>query len=101
MGSRDQHPLVERGRLARVGALAHRLVGHVVLVLAVLAVEQLGGDHDRGVAVEHGHVEGEHREVALGHRDHPGGLDEDLLAGRRAPHEAAAEHAVPEVELRS
>ena len=58
-------PLETRGLLAeplqapaRV-RLAHRAAGVVVLVLAVLAVEQLGGDHDRGVAGQHRDVEGD------------------------------------------
>ena len=70
----------------------------VVLVLAVLAVEQLRGDDQRGVAGEHGHLEREHHEVALGHRDHAGGVDPDPLARRRAPDERAPQHAVAEVE---
>ncbi len=76
--------------------LARRL--QVVLVLGVLAVEQLRRDDQRCVAGEHGHLEGQHHEVALGHRDHPGGVDLDPLARRRAPDDRAPQHAVAEVE---
>ena len=51
-------------------------------VLAVLAVEQLAADRDRGIGVEHRDLEAEDREVLLFERDQPVVLDEHLLAGR-------------------
>ena len=88
------HPL----GLARVDALAHRLVGHVVLVLTVLAVEDLRGDRDRRGVVEHRDLERHHREVALGERHHAGGAQVHALAGRRPPQHVAGVHAGAEVE---
>ena len=88
------HPL----GLARVDALAHRLVGHVVLVLAVLAVEDLRGDRDRRGVVEHRDLERHHREVALGERHHAGGAQVHALAGRRPPQHVAGVHAGAEVQ---
>ncbi len=82
-----EHTVIEMARLARVAAFAECGVGDVVLVLSVLAVEQLRGDHHRCGLVEQRHIEREHRQVAMGEADHPRGHDADTLPGRRAPHE--------------
>ncbi|MPN06446.1 hypothetical protein SDC9_153702 [bioreactor metagenome] len=70
----------------------------MVLVLAVLAVEDLGGDHHRGVGVQQGDLHRHHRQVPLGHAHHPGGVDPDRLTGRGAPDDVAAQDTVAEVD---
>ncbi len=90
--------MVERPHLARVEALAEGMVGDVVLVLAVLAVEQLRRHDDRCRAVEQRDLEREHRQVPVGEADETLRPDAHPLAGGRAPHEVAGEDAVAEVE---
>ena len=71
----------------------------VVLVGAVLPVQDLARDQHRGVAVEQRHLVGRsprgggpsNDTIRRGHDAHP-------LARRRAPHQLAHEHAVAEVE---
>ena len=97
-GVGTQHAVVELAHLARVDALAERGRGDVVLVLAVLAVEQLRRHDDRRRAVEQRDLERQHRQVAVGQADEPLRAHPHPLAGRRAPHEVAGERAVAEVE---
>ena len=93
-----QHPRLEGRRLARVDPTAHGRGPDVVLVLAVLPVQRLGGDHHRRVVVEHGDLEGHDRQVPLGEGDHPGGGHLDPLAARGAPDDVPPQYAVPEVQ---
>ena len=98
MEPRDQHAVVERPHLARVEALAEGVGGDVVLVLAVLAVEQLRRHDDRRRSVEQRDLEREHRQVAVGEADEALRPHAHPLAGGRAPDEVAREDAVAEVE---
>jgi hypothetical protein len=95
---RLEHPADHPFGLAWVDALAHRLGGDVVLVLAVLAVEDLRRDRDRRGIVEHRDLQRHHREVPLGEGDHPGGTKAHPLAGRCAPENVAVVHAGAEVD---
>ena len=98
---RDQDALVEGGTLPRVQLTALDGDGAVVvreLALAVLAVEQLGGDDDGGVRIQQLHFERHDREVALLEADHALGSHAHALAAWGAPDHAAAQHAVAEVE---
>ncbi len=88
---------VELAGLAWVDALAEGVGRHVVLVLAVLSVQQLRRDDDRGVAVEQGHVEAHHCEMPVLEADHPFGTDLDTFAGGRAPHQLAIRDTRSEV----
>ena len=97
--SRLQHPLLDALGLARVETgLLGRARRAAVDVLAVLAVEQLAVDRDRGIGVEHRDLEPEDREVLLFERDQPVVFDEHLLARRRGPPHAAAQDAGAHVE---
>src|SRR5690606_30215286 len=95
---RLQHAPGELVALARVEPLAERRGPHVVLVLAVLAVEDLRRDRDRRRVVEHRDLERHDREVALDERHHALRADLHALARRRAPHELAPQDAVAQVE---
>ena len=96
--ARHQHAVVERAHLARVDAVPERRRGDVVLVLAVLAVEELRRHDDRRVALEQRDLEREHGEVAVGQADEPLRAHPHPLAGRRAPHQVPRQRAVAEVE---
>ena len=72
--------------------------GVVVFVLAVLAVEDLRVDDHGGVGVEQFDFERHDGDVLFLEADHAVAGDADLLAARGAPVEAAAQHAVAEVE---
>ncbi len=84
--------------LTRVDALAECRRAHVVLVLAVLAVEQLRGDHDRRRLVEQCDLHVHDREVAVLEADEAFGPDPDALAARRPPEQFAVRDARAEVE---
>ena len=83
-----------RGSKTEPGGVAHR----VVLVEAVLTVDDLAGDDDGRIGVGQGDVVDDHREVTVGERRHAGGADEHALARRGAPFDVAGEHTGAEVE---
>ena len=98
---RDQDALVEGGALPRVQLPVLDGDGAVVireLALAVLAVEQLGGDDDGGVRIQQLHFERHDREVTFLEADHALGGHAHTLAAGGAPDHAAPQHAVAEVE---
>jgi hypothetical protein len=64
-----EHALGEGLGLSRVER--DRAVRRRVLVDAVLAVQDLAGDEDRGVGVEEGDLVLDRRQVAVGEGDHP------------------------------
>ena len=89
--------MIEPASLARVAALTERGRPDVVLVLAVLAVEELGGDHDRCGPVEQCDLEMHHREVPVLEADHALRADLHPLAARGSPDERAVGDTGPEV----
>ena len=66
---RHEHAVVEGTHLAGVPTVTEGGGGNVVLILAVLAVEQLRRDDDGRGAVEHRHLERHHGKVAVGEAD--------------------------------
>src|SRR5699024_12414325 len=66
--------------------------------LAVLAVEQLGGNDDGRVRIQQLHLERHDREVALLEADHALGGHARALATWGAPDHAATQDTVAEVE---
>src|SRR5699024_1572204 len=98
---RDQDALVEGRALPRIQLPALDGDGAVVvreLALAVLAVEQLGGNDDGRVRIQQLHLERHDREVALLEADHALGGHAHALATWGAPDHAATQDTVAEVE---
>ena len=82
--TRLQHPAIELARAARVESLLV-LPGLAVVVEAILAVNHLGAEDDRGIALQHGQLDLEQRQVPVGETDHAAGTQLYPLACRGAP----------------
>ncbi len=95
---RLEDSLAELARPARILPLAEGGGLHVVLVLAVLTVEELRGDHHGRRSVEERDLEGHHGEVAVHEADQSLRCDPDSLARWRAPDQVARQHPVAEID---
>ena len=97
---RDEHAILELLTLARIEALLAGYAGVVIreLALAVLAVQQLGGDHNGGRCIQQLDLQGLQRQVALLEAHHALGSHAHMLAAWSAPDQAAAQHALAEVQ---
>src|SRR5699024_12596652 len=70
----------------------------MVFVFAVLTVQDLRGDGHRRMIIEHRHVEGHHRQMALSEGDHPPAGHLDVFAAGSSPQDFAGKDARGEVQ---
>lgn len=85
-------------RLTRVVALTQRRIGNVILVLAILAIQQLRRDGHRRNALQQGHLQRHQREVPFGEADLAGGTHLQSFSGRGTPQQCALQGSRTEVQ---
>ena len=70
----------------------------MVLVHAVLTVKDLRANDDRGVALEHRHLDANQSHVPVSEGDHPRGCHPQQLARRSAPYQLPTQDTLAEVD---